>query len=98
MTPHVLFPDTILLCEVGSTLHGIGIGSDDTDYMGVCIEPASALFGLSTFEQFEYAKVAPLFKRLSENFERCVYGLNVVKNDLQEMQHPIVRQTAEILM
>lgn len=53
---------------------------------------------VSTFEQFEYAKVAPLFKRLSENFERCVYGLNLVKNDLQEMQHPIVRHTAEILM
>jgi len=53
---------------------------------------------VSKFEFFEYAKVAPLFKRLSEEFERCVYGLNLVKNDLQEMQHPIIRRTTELLM
>jgi hypothetical protein len=53
---------------------------------------------VSKFDQFEYAKVAPLFKQLSEEFERCVYGLNMVKNELQEMQHPIVRRTTELLM
>ena len=53
---------------------------------------------VSTFEHFEYAKVAPLFKHLSEYFERCVYGLNLVKNELQETQHPIMRSTAEIIM
>ena len=30
--------------------------------------------------------------------EACVYGLNMVKNDLQEMQHPITRRTGELLM
>ena len=40
---------------------------------------------------------APLFERLSDNFEQCVYGLNRVKNELQEMQHPIVRRTNELL-
>lgn len=53
---------------------------------------------VSKFEHFEYAQAAPLFARLSEEFERCVYGLNLVKNDLAEMQHPIVRRTAELLM
>ena len=53
---------------------------------------------VSKFEYFEYAKVAPLFANLSQHFEQCVYGLNRVKNDLQEMQHPIVRRTNEILM
>ena len=53
---------------------------------------------VSKFEHFEYTKVAPLFARLSSHFEQCVYGLNQVKNDLQEMQHPIVRRTNEILM
>ncbi len=53
---------------------------------------------VSKFEHFEYAKVAPLFKRLSEHFEQCVYGLNMVKNDLSEMQHPIVQRTSELLM
>jgi hypothetical protein len=53
---------------------------------------------VSKFEFFEYAKVAPLFARLSHEFERCVYGLNLVKNELAEMQHPIYRRTSELLM
>jgi hypothetical protein len=55
-------------------------------------------FIVSKFEFFEYAKVAPLFARLSREFERCVYGLNMVKNELQEMQHPVIRRTSELLM
>jgi hypothetical protein len=53
---------------------------------------------VSKFEHFEYTKVAPLFASLSSHFEQCVYGLNQVKSDLQEMQHPIVRRTNELLM
>lgn len=53
---------------------------------------------VSKFEHFEYAKVAPLFASLSQNFEGCVYGLNMVKNDLQEMQHPITRRANELIM
>ena len=53
---------------------------------------------VSKFDCFEYTKVAPLFERLSDHFEQCVYGLNCVKNELQEMQHPIMRRTTELLM
>ena len=53
---------------------------------------------VSKFEYFEYAKVAPLFARLSDHFEQCVYGLNMVKNELNELQHPITRRTTEFLM
>ena len=53
---------------------------------------------VSKFEHFEYQKVAPLFANLSKNFEGCVYGLNMVKNDLEEMQHPIARNADEFLM
>jgi hypothetical protein len=53
---------------------------------------------VSKFEFFEYTKVAPMFASLSSHFEQCVYGLNQVKNELQEMQHPIVRRTDELLM
>ncbi len=53
---------------------------------------------VSKFEHFEYEKVAPLFGKLSNHFEQCVYGLNLVKNDLREMQHPIMRRTDELLM
>src|SRR5712675_322428 len=47
---------------------------------------------VSKFEYFEYAKVAPLFAQLSNKFEECVFGLNRVKDELQEMQHPIFRK------
>src|SRR5450755_1636168 len=55
-------------------------------------------FIVSKFEHFEYAKVAPLFANLSQNFEQCVYGLNLVKNDLQEMQHPLMQRATDLLM
>ena len=53
---------------------------------------------VAKFDCFEYTKVAPLFERLSDHFEQCVYGLNLVKTELQEMQHPIMRRTNELLM
>ncbi|HTR27315.1 MAG TPA: hypothetical protein VMI10_25320 [Terriglobales bacterium] len=53
---------------------------------------------VSKFEEFEYAKVAPLFAQLSQKFEDCVYGLNLVKNELEVMQHPIARRGDELIM
>ena len=53
---------------------------------------------VSQFDLFEYAKVAPLFAKLSREFEACVYGLNVVKNELEVMQHPIARRANDLIM
>lgn len=55
-------------------------------------------FIVSKFDQFEYAKLAPLFGKLAREFEACVYGLNLVKGDLDEMQHPISRQVNDLVM
>jgi hypothetical protein len=55
-------------------------------------------FIVSKFDQFEYARLAPLFGRLSEEFESCVHGINLVKGDLDDMQHPITRQARQIVM
>jgi hypothetical protein len=55
-------------------------------------------FIVSKFDQFEYARLAPLFGKLAHEFESCVYGLNLVKGDLDEMQHPITRRANEIVM
>jgi hypothetical protein len=55
-------------------------------------------FIVSKFDQFEYARLDPLFGKLAHEFESCVYGLNLVKGDLDEMQHPIARRTKEIVM
>ncbi len=53
---------------------------------------------VSKFDQFEYANLAPLFAKLAHEFESCVYGLNLVKSDLEEMQHPIALRASEIVM
>jgi hypothetical protein len=41
---------------------------------------------VSSFNQFAYREEAPIFRRLSENFELCVLGLNLVKQELEELQ------------
>jgi len=43
---------------------------------------------VSKFEHFEYAKVAPLFRRMSQEFERLVYGLNQVKMNWRRCSIP----------
>lgn len=41
---------------------------------------------VSCFDQFEYRNEAPLFRRLSDSFELRVFGLNLVKQDLERQQ------------
>ncbi|HEY9284082.1 MAG TPA: hypothetical protein VIP46_11570 [Pyrinomonadaceae bacterium] len=41
---------------------------------------------VSAFDQFEYADDAPLFRKLADNFELCVFGLNLVKEDMERLQ------------
>jgi len=52
---------------------------------------------VSSFDQFEYREEAPLFRRLSENFELCVAGLNLVKQDLEEFQGDYYARLRETL-
>ena len=47
---------------------------------------------VAAFNVFEYREEAPLFRRLSERFEQCVFGLNLAKRELQEMQSDLYRQ------
>lgn len=44
----------VFLTEVGSGVHGTSVsGTDDTDWMGVCVEPPEYVTGLGKFEQYE---------------------------------------------
>lgn len=43
-------------------------------------------FIVSEFNQFEYRTSAPFFKKMADQFETCVFGLNLVKRDLERMQ------------
>lgn len=40
---------------------------------------------VSKFDLFEYQKEAPLFARLSDEFERCMHGLTRVRQELQRI-------------
>src|SRR2546425_6156386 len=41
---------------------------------------------VAAFNQLEYRNEVPLFGRLSDHFEFCVYGLNLVKLDLENLR------------
>jgi hypothetical protein len=52
---------------------------------------------VSAFDQFEYRDEAPLFRRLAENFELCVFGLNLVKQDLERFQRQYYRGLQKVM-
>src|ERR1043166_815646 len=52
---------------------------------------------VSSFDQFEYRGEAPLFRRLSENFELCVVALNLVKQDLEDFQRDYYRRMQDTI-
>jgi hypothetical protein len=63
-------------------------GSLRLDYFVDFVKAGKESYGVvSKFDQFEYRKVAPLFRRLSENFELCIFGLNQVRDELRSMQN-----------
>jgi hypothetical protein len=37
---------------------------------------------VAAFNLFEYAREAPLFERLATQFETCIYGLSLVRKEL----------------
>lgn len=47
---------------------------------------------VAAFNVFEYRDEAPLFRRLSDRFEECVFGLNLVKREIEEVQGGAYRQ------
>lgn len=53
---------------------------------------------VSKFDQFEFRRVAPLFRRLAENFELCVYGLNRVGEEIRRMESSYYQRIERILI
>ena len=52
---------------------------------------------VAAFDQFEFKHEAPLFRRLSEHFELCVFGLNLLKEDLERQQNTSYLQARNVL-
>lgn len=66
----------ILRVEVGSTAHGTSIDNqDDTDYMGICVEPARVIYGLERFDQVVSRDRQPDERSLAGDVDLVVYGL-----------------------
>ncbi|MFL6354590.1 MAG: hypothetical protein ACJ74Z_22445 [Bryobacteraceae bacterium] len=53
---------------------------------------------VAAFDQFEYREIAPLFRKLAEKFELCVYALNLMKDDLARQQVASYNRMKQILM
>jgi len=69
-----MFPESIRQwrlrrLQVGSWVDYIRAGKESYDVV-------------AAFDQFEYQKVAPTFRKLSDHFEECVYGLHLVRQQL----------------
>lgn len=47
---------------------------------------------VAAFNVFEYEREAPLFRRLSDRFEQCVFALNLVKREIEGQQAGCYRQ------
>ena len=52
---------------------------------------------VASFDQFEFKDVAPLFRRLSQQFELCVFGLNLAKQEIEENQRQWYRDVQRAL-
>src|SRR6266700_5233445 len=66
----------ILRCEVGSTVHGLGVaGTDDRDEIGVCIEPPDRVIGLRNFEQIVLRSQKQGVRSEAGDLDLTVYGL-----------------------
>lgn len=59
--------------------------SADASFLEMVQTGKESYFIVSQFDLFEYRKQAPLFARLSSEFERCRYGLTYVREELDRM-------------
>lgn len=67
---------TILRCETGSTVHGLGVaGTDDRDELGVCVEPPEYVIGLRHFEQVVHRSQPEGVRSQAGDLDLTIYGL-----------------------
>lgn len=66
----------VLLTEAGSNLHGISVGGDDRDMIGVCIEPPEVMLGTQRFEQYEYRTQPVNHRSGAGDIDLSVFGLS----------------------
>jgi hypothetical protein len=60
----------------------------DASYVEMVKTGKESYYIVSQFNLFEYKQEAPFFARLSEEFERCMYGLTKVREELDRLGAP----------
>ena len=74
--PEEVAKGEIIRSLVGSTLHGTGLaGQEDTDYMGVCVEPWADVLGMGKFEQWIWRSAATGERSGPDDIDITIYGL-----------------------
>lgn len=72
----VLARDNLLIRgEVGSGVHGVTVGSDDIDHMGICVEPQDYVLGLKRFKQYIYRTAPEGIRSRPGDLDLTVYSL-----------------------
>jgi hypothetical protein len=59
--------------------------SGSSSFLDMVSTGKESYYIVSQFDLFEYKMEAPLFARLSEDFEACMHGLNCVREELGKM-------------
>ena len=71
----------------------------DLDYFVDYVNTGRASYRIvGEFDQGDYRKLSPLFRKLSHNFELCTLGLNFVKTELEALQNPAYCRMCEIIL
>jgi hypothetical protein len=50
------------------------------------------------FPDRPWSRSAPLFAHLAQGFEQCMYGLNLVRSELDSFSDPIYREVRRLIM
>lgn len=61
--------------QVGSGLHGVTVGDDDRDEMGICIEPPQYVIGNDNFEQYIYRTQPEGHRSGAGDIDLVIYSL-----------------------
>jgi hypothetical protein len=86
-----LFPEYLTRLKSASMIH-------HQDFLVDYVKTGKRSYGIVARCEQASDDRAPLFRRLSDNFELCVAGLGFVRGDLDRMKDPSYRRAKDILL
>lgn len=87
-----LFPEYLSYLKAGGMIY-------HKDFLVNYMKAGKRSYGIvASFERGEVREHPVLFQKLSSNFELCVTGLGLVRQDLDRMQHPPFQHAKHLLL